>query len=687
MAQTPPRVFISYSHDSAENADGVLNLAERLRRDGIDAQIDQYVIGTPHEGWPRWMLDKIDWADFVLLICTETYYRRFRGHEEPGKGKGADWEGQLITLDIYNARSDTVKFVPAICAAKDERFIPEPLSGHTRYVLDAEESYAQLYAFVTGQAGVRPAELGEIRKLTPRQTRPSARGTDVPVEATLQTFVQPKALNFAILYKRHGEPDEQVLTWLETQLKAQGHAVFIDRHLPVGIEWAKEIVRQLRASDVVIPLISAASVTSEMMAYEVRASHEAAQAQAGKPRLLPVRVDYLGALPAEMAAVLDPLQYFLWRGPQDNQALIENLQRALAGPVQAGHSRGIRQSLLQPSLEQEGGAVPLDSRFYVVRPADNEFYQAIGRRDSVLLLKGARQMGKTSLLSRALVQARASGFRVAVTDFQTLNAAHLENVKSFYLALGSRIADQLELDRDPEETWREHLGPNDNFERFLRREVLPKSAAPLVWAMDEVDRLFTCGFGSEVFGLFRSWHNARALDPEGPWSRLTLAIVYATEANLFITDINQSPFNVGTRLTLQDFTFEQVADLNVRYGSPLPSGSAVARFFRLLAGQPYLTRRGLRELVDQRMDITGFEGQADRDEGFFGDHLRRLLVLAARDQKLTDALREVLRGRPCPDHQSFFRLRSAGVLGGDAILDARPRCQLYANYLERHLLQ
>ena len=51
----------------------------------------KYVNGTPANGWPRWMLDQLDEADSVLVICTETYYRRFRGHELPGKGKGVDW--------------------------------------------------------------------------------------------------------------------------------------------------------------------------------------------------------------------------------------------------------------------------------------------------------------------------------------------------------------------------------------------------------------------------------------------------------------------------------------------------------------------------------------------------------------------------------------------------------------------
>ncbi|HEX9732715.1 MAG TPA: SEFIR domain-containing protein [Thermoanaerobaculia bacterium] len=34
----PLRVFVSYSHDSAEHAERVLALADRLRRDGLDVE-------------------------------------------------------------------------------------------------------------------------------------------------------------------------------------------------------------------------------------------------------------------------------------------------------------------------------------------------------------------------------------------------------------------------------------------------------------------------------------------------------------------------------------------------------------------------------------------------------------------------------------------------------------------------
>jgi hypothetical protein len=154
-----PRVFISYSHDSPAHAVRVLALSEQLRGDGVTSDIDQYVNGTPVEAWPRWMLDRLDWADFVLVVCTETYYRRFRGHEAPGVGRGVDWEGLLITQEMYLARSATARFVPVLFNATDERFIPEILSGHTRYVVPVH--YDSLCDFLFGRAGIEARAVGE----------------------------------------------------------------------------------------------------------------------------------------------------------------------------------------------------------------------------------------------------------------------------------------------------------------------------------------------------------------------------------------------------------------------------------------------------------------------------------------------------------------------------------------------
>src|SRR2546430_9043984 len=50
------------------------------------------------------------------------------------------------------------------------------------------------------------------------------------------------------------------------------------------------------------------------------------------------------------------------------------------------------------------------------------------------------------------------------------------------------------------------------------------------------------------------------------------------------------------------------------------------------------------------------------EDGIFGDHLRRMLAALTQDTELCDAVRAVLKGKPCPTTASFYRLRSAGVL-------------------------
>lgn len=161
LSLTPhPKIFVSYSHDHEEHQKRILELAERLRADGFDTMIDQYVEGTPLQGWPRWMLNQIDWADFILLVCTENYYRRFRGHEAPEVGKGVDWEGAIITTELYDSKSISRRFVPVLFDTGDSDYIPEPVRSFTFHILASEEGYANLTDYLAGTAGIQPAVLG-----------------------------------------------------------------------------------------------------------------------------------------------------------------------------------------------------------------------------------------------------------------------------------------------------------------------------------------------------------------------------------------------------------------------------------------------------------------------------------------------------------------------------------------------
>jgi hypothetical protein len=159
-------------------------------------------------------------------------------------------------------------------------------------------------------------------------------------------------------------------------------------------------------------------------------------------------------------------------------------------------------------------------------------------------------------------------------------------------------------------------------------------------------------------------------------------MAYATEAHLFITDLNQSPFNVGTRLMLEDFTLEQVADLNRRHGEPLKSVHDVSLFYDLVGGCPYLVRRGLFAIAANGLLLHQLEESAIRHDGPFHDHMERLLHGVSEDTALAAALKEALYNAACNDVESFYRLRAAGILAGEPE-SARLRCRLYTEYFKR----
>ena len=59
-----------------------------------------------------------------------------------------------------------------------------------------------------------------------------------------------------------------------------------------------------------------------------------------------------------------------------------------------------------PPASHADGHLPLGSPLYVERPFEPAFHESILRRDPIVLVKGAQQTGKTSLLVRGLDRAR-----------------------------------------------------------------------------------------------------------------------------------------------------------------------------------------------------------------------------------------------------------------------------------------
>ena len=137
----------------------MLNLANRLRGDHIDAAIDQYET-SPREGWPVWMEKQIRESDFVLVVCTPTYLGRAERREKEGVGKGAIWETALTLQYLYNASANNERFIPVVFNYENVSEIPISLQSATYYLLDDEPGYQRLLRRLRKQPEVEKPAIG-----------------------------------------------------------------------------------------------------------------------------------------------------------------------------------------------------------------------------------------------------------------------------------------------------------------------------------------------------------------------------------------------------------------------------------------------------------------------------------------------------------------------------------------------
>lgn len=92
----PTRVFVSYAHDRGIHGhrERALKLTQSLRLRGVEAVIDQFIEHDP-PFWPRWMIDQIKAADYVLCLASLGYRERFENNGDLSIGRGARWEACL----------------------------------------------------------------------------------------------------------------------------------------------------------------------------------------------------------------------------------------------------------------------------------------------------------------------------------------------------------------------------------------------------------------------------------------------------------------------------------------------------------------------------------------------------------------------------------------------------------------
>ena len=504
-----------------------------------------------------------------------------------------------------------------------------------------------------------------------------------------------------LCYKRGVSPDETLVACVYDTLRQQ-HQVFFDKLLPVGAEWRVRLLTEIDRCDFVVLLLSKVAALSEYVEYEIDTAHRLGQARGGKPRILPVRVSYHESLRHPLAAYLNHLNHIRWESEADTDPMLHNLSVAIQGGDVTFNRLGavvtdpispLAEAVPQPrpaadllTLERPDGTIDPESQLYIDRPADSVCHQTLERewareRSTTLVIKAPRQMGKSSLLVRAARQAAKAGRRVAFLDFHLIDEVNLREPEALFKGFCHWLVDELDLEDTVESFWKSELGHVQLCTKYVRRRIIEALDRPLFLAMDEVDRMLTCSFRSDFFGMLRSWHNKRATD--AAWRRLDLALIISTEPYLLIEQGAQSPFNVGEVIALDDFTSTQVEETNRRHGTPF-SPRQLDELQSIVGGHPYLVRQAMYSVVSGKYSIRELLARATDDEGPFGDHLRRHLVQLAAMPRVAAAFRNVLQRNTCQDELLLSRLQGGGLVRrtGHSV---SARCSLYARYFGERL--
>src|SRR5205814_1471604 len=100
---------------------------------------------------------------------------------------------------------------------------------------------------------------------------------------------------------------------------------------------------------------------------------------------------------------------------------------------------------------------------------------------------------------------------------------------------------------------------------------------------------------------------------------------------------------------------------------------------------PFLTRRALDALSRGGLTVAGLMASAARDDGPFGDHLKRILISVSQMPTVLDAMRASLNNLDIAETEGFHRLMSAGIVQQLSDGKIAFSSELYRRYIGSHL--
>ena len=512
-------------------------------------------------------------------------------------------------------------------------------------------------------------------------------------------------MNPVDVFFSYSHKDEKYRDKLATHLSMLQHQGVIqswhDRNISAGEEWAKAIDDNLKAADIILLLISADFLASRYC-YEIEMKQAMARHKAGEAKVIPIilrPVDWSGAPFGTLQAFPKNAKPVTKWSPRDEAFLdiAQGIRQAATDMAERiGNKKTNPTTIAAPKTEplssasvatQSGGQPAADfdpnGDFHVVLPDEARCYDEIHKPGALIRIKSPNNMGKTVLMHRVLDYGAGLGWRVASLNLEQTNRTFFDDIDRFMQWFCASVGKQLGVRVKVKEIWDEMFGANDNCTDYFETYVLKEDQSPIVLAIDNFDRVFNYpDIETDFCGLLRGWYERSKSHSE--WEQLRLVIVHSQEP-LAQRDINQSPFNVGMPVELQEFTPDQVADLVARHGLEW-SGPETQQLIGLIGGHPYLVRTALASLASGALTLAKFLDTAPTEAGIFRDHLLGHLKLLEDYPELGAAMRRVLKSTDPVRLKSeeSFRLHSRGLVVR-VQNEVVPRCQLYRVYLQDRL--
>ena len=325
------------------------------------------------------------------------------------------------------------------------------------------------------------------------------------------------------------------------------------------------------------------------------------------------------------------------------------------------------------------GSVPLNSPFYLRRSVESQIERELEKPGALIRIKAPREMGKTSLMLRNIDYAESLGYQTVSLNLEQVESSILNNLNLFLRWLCANISRQLRRKPQLEEYWDEDLGSTISSTLYLQDYILESLDTPIVLALDEVNQIFEHPqVAKDFLPLLRSWYEEGKRLPV--WQKLRLLVVHSTEIYVPL-QLDQSPFNVGLPIQLDDFNLEEIEQLAQRYGLDWQGETQASLLMSLVGGHPALVNLALYHLNRQEITLSQLLNTAPTATGIYAHYLQRHRVALEKQPELTQALDRVLSvSEPvmlAPVHS--YKLASMGLvklLGDKAIAP----CELYRQY-------